>query len=85
VRQRKGAVSEGIIRDPTTCLGPYPQSTIPTARTEGHTIGADTQAADAVFVASQDTDALSLERIPNIARPIIVSTKQDAPRDREGN
>ena len=63
----------------------YPQSAIPTACTEGHTIGADTQAADAVFVASQDTDALSLERIPNIARPIIVSTKQDTPRDREGN
>lgn len=36
-------------------------------------------------MASQDTDTLSLERIPNIARPIVISTKQDAPRDGEGN
>jgi len=36
-------------------------------------------------VTSQDTDALSFERIPNVARPIIVSTKQDTSRDGEGN
>ena len=63
----------------------YPQSAIPTACAEGHTIRANAQAADTVFVASQDTDTLSLERIPNIARPIIISTKQDAPGDGEGN
>jgi len=36
-------------------------------------------------VASQDTDALPFERIPNIARPIIVSTKQDTSGDGEGD
>jgi hypothetical protein len=63
----------------------YSQSTIPAACAESHTIRADTQAANTVFVASQDTDALSFERVPNIARPIVVSTKQDASRDGEGN
>ena len=34
---------------------------------------------------SQDANTLSFERIPNIARPVIVSTKQDTTRDGEGN
>jgi len=78
-------MSGGIIRDATTRLGPYSQSTIPTACAEGHTIRANTQATDTVFMASQDTNALSFERIPNVARPIIVPTEQDTPRDGEGN
>jgi len=78
-------VGEGIITDATTFLCPYSQSTIPTACTESHTVRADTQAADTVFVTSQDTDTLSLESIPNVARPIIVSAKQNTPGDGEGD
>jgi len=78
-------VSEGIIRDATTCLGPHSQSAIPTACAEGHTIRANAQAADTVLMASQDTDTLSFERIPNVARPVVVSTKQNTPGDGEGN
>ena len=66
-------------------ISTYSQSTIPTACAESHTIRADTQAADTVFVTSQDTDALSLKRIPNVARPIIVSAKQNTPRNGEGD
>lgn len=36
-------------------------------------------------MASQDTHTLSFESIPNIARPVIVSAKQDASGDGEGN
>jgi hypothetical protein len=36
-------------------------------------------------VAGKNTYALSFKRIPNVARPVIISTKQDTPRDREGN
>lgn len=63
----------------------HSQSTVPAARAEGHTVRADTQAADAVFVAGQDTYTLSFQRIPNVARPVVVSTKQDTPGNREGN
>ena len=66
-------------------ISTYSQSTIPTACAESHTIRADAQTADSVFVTSQDADALSLERIPNVARPIIIPTKQNTPGDGEGD
>lgn len=49
---RKEAVSEGIIWDATTFLGPYSQSTVPTACAEGHAVGTNTQTADTIFVTS---------------------------------
>ena len=36
-------------------------------------------------MAGQNTHTFSFESIPNVARPVIVSTKQDAAGDGEGN
>lgn len=36
-------------------------------------------------MALQDTDAFALERIPDVACPVVVATKQDPPRDGEGD
>lgn len=75
-------VSHGLVSDvfPT-----YSQGTIPTSRAKGHTIRANAQAADTVFVASQDPYAFTLQGIPNVARPVVVSTEQNASGDGEGN
>ena len=34
---------------------------------------------------SEDTDPLSLEGVPDIARPVIITTEEDATGDGEGN
>ena len=34
-------------------------------------------------MAGENTDTFALERFPDIARPIVVATKEDATRDRE--
>jgi hypothetical protein len=34
-------------------------------------------------VPGEDADALALERVPDVARPVVVATKQDATRDGE--
>lgn len=61
------------------------KSAIPRSRAECHTVCADAQATHAVFVSSQYTDALSLQRVPDIAGPVIITAKKDAARDRESD
>lgn len=51
------------------------QCAIPTACAEGHTISTDSKTTDTVFMPSQNSNTLTLERIPNIASPIIISAK----------
>jgi hypothetical protein len=63
----------------------YPERAVPATRAKSHSIGANTQAANSVFVTGQYTDSFSLQGIPNVARPIIVPTKQNASRDRKCN
>jgi len=63
----------------------YPESAIPATSAESHSVNADTQAANPIFMARQNTDTLSLQSVPNIACPIIITTKQNATRDGEGN
>lgn len=75
-------VSHGLV---SNIFPTYSQGTIPTSRAKGHTIRADTQAADTVFVASEHPYTFSLERIPNIARPVVVSTEQNASGNGEGD
>ena len=36
-------------------------------------------------MASQNTDTLAFERVPDITCPIVVSTEKDAARDGKGN
>ena len=79
---KRTGVSDLLI---TSTLPTYSQSAIPTACAEGHTIRANSQATNTVLVTGQDTDTLSFERIPNVARPVVVSTKQDTSRDGERN
>lgn len=61
----------------------YPERTVPATRAKSHAIGADTEAADAVLVASQDADALTLKGVPHVACPVVITAKKDATGDRE--
>jgi len=60
-----------------------PQSAVPASSAQRHSIHADTKAADTVFMSGKNTYTLALQGVPDIASPIIVSTKQNATRDRE--
>jgi hypothetical protein len=60
-----------------------PERAVPAASAEGHAVGADAEAADAVLVAGEDADALATERVPDVARPVIVPAEEDAARDGE--
>jgi hypothetical protein len=57
----------------------YPEGAVPTSCTKCHSVSANTQAADSVFVASQHPNTLAFEGVPNIACPVIIAAEQDAP------
>ena len=61
----------------------YLQGVIPRARTQRDAVCADTKARDAVLVASENAHTFTLERVPDIACPIVVAAEQDATRDGE--
>lgn len=61
------------------------ESAIPGTRAERHAVCADAQATHSVFVSGQNADALSLQRVPNIASPVIVATEKDTARDGESD
>lgn len=63
----------------------HPQSAVPRARAERHAVRRHAEAADTVFVTGQDTHALALERVPDVARPVVVTAEQDATRDGKGD
>ena len=54
---------------------------VPAACAECHSIYADAQTTDSVLMTSQNANTFPLECVPNVARPIIVATKQNATRD----
>jgi hypothetical protein len=58
-----------------------PECTIPTSRTKSHAISAHAQAAHSVLVSSQHTHPLAFQRVPNVARPIIIAAKKDTTRN----
>jgi hypothetical protein len=60
-----------------------PERAVPAASAEGHAVRADAEAADAVLVAGEDADTLTTERVPDIARPVVVPAEQNAARDGE--
>lgn len=62
-----------------------PERAVPASCAQSHPICANPQTADSVFVACQYTNTLSLECIPDIARPVIITTKEDTAGDRERN
>jgi hypothetical protein len=61
------------------------ESAVPASGAQCHTIGTDTQTTDSVFVPGQHADALSVEGVPDVASPIVVTAKEDAARKGEGN
>ena len=63
----------------------YPEGAVPTAGTEGHAIRTDSQAADAILVTGQNSNTFTLERIPNIAGPVVVSSEENTSGDGEGD
>ena len=61
----------------------HPERAVPATRAERHAVGADSQATDAVLVASEHTHPLALEGVPNVARPVVVATEEDTTGDGE--
>ena len=53
----------------------YLQRAIPRARAQRHAVCADAEARDTVLVAGENTDTFALERVPDIARPVIIATE----------
>jgi hypothetical protein len=62
----------------------YPERAVPAASAKRHSVCAYSQATDPVLVASKYTNSLTLQRIPNITSPVIITTKEYTARNREG-
>ena len=62
----------------------YPERAVPAARAKRHSVGAYSQATDPVLVASEHSYPFTLQSVPNVTSPVIVSTKEYTARDREG-
>jgi len=56
---------------------------IPAPRAKRHTISANAQTTYTVFMTGKHANALALERIPDIAGPVVVAAKQDTARHGE--
>ena len=63
----------------------YSECAVPTARAQSHAVGADTETADTVLVTGQHADSLTLKSIPDVARPVIVTTKENTSRNGESD
>jgi hypothetical protein len=63
----------------------YPERAIPATSTKSHAVRAHAKATNPVLVTCKNTDSLSFQRVPDIAGPIIIATKQNASRNRERN
>lgn len=48
---------------------------VPASRAERHAVGANAQATHTILVPCENTDTLAFQRVPHVARPIIVTTK----------
>ena len=59
------------------------QGAIPATCAQRHAVRAHTEAADAVLVPGQNADALALESVPDVARPVVVTAEEDAARNGE--
>jgi len=62
-------------------LCPNSERAIPRARAQRHAISADSQAAHSVLMTSEDAYSFAFESVPDVARPVIVTAKEDASRD----
>jgi hypothetical protein len=71
------SVSEGHGEEETA----YSERAIPRARAQRHAISADSQAAHSVLMTSEDAYSFAFESVPDVARPVIVTAKEDASRD----
>ena len=59
----------------------YPESAVPAASAERHSIGAHSKAADTILVAREHSHPFSLQRIPDITSPIVITTKEYTARN----
>jgi len=69
----------------TDALCPHLQRAVPATRAKRHTISADTETTDPVFMSGEHADALSFQGVPHVAGPVVVATKQNAAGDGEGD
>jgi len=74
-QNENGERSEGI-GEWTLC--PDPECAIPASRAKGHAICADSQAAHTVLMTGKYTNAFSFQGVPDIACPVIISSKKNA-------
>ena len=77
----KDAISKTILecQEKTT----NSECAIPTTSTKSHSIDTHSKATDSVLVASQNTDTLPFQCIPDITGPIVITAEQDSARNRE--
>ena len=61
----------------------YPQRAVPATRAQRHAVGANSQATDPILMAGQHSHPLAFQGIPNVAGPVVVSTKEYTTRNRE--
>ena len=52
-----------------------PEGAVPTSSAKSHTIRTDSQATNTVLVSGKHTYTLTLERVPDVTCPVIISTK----------
>jgi len=64
-------------------LCPHLECAVPTTRAKGHTIDAHPKTTDSVFVPGEHTDTLAFQGVPDVARPVVITTEEDAARDGE--
>ena len=61
----------------------YPERAVPATCAKRHAVGADTKTANAILMAGEHTNALALESVPDVARPVVVTAEEDAARNGE--
>lgn len=66
-------------------LSPDLEEGVPGAGAEGSAVGVDAEAGDAVVVALEEEDLLSLEGVPDDAVVVVVAGEEEAAGDGEGD
>lgn len=64
-------------------LSPDAKCAVPAARRQCRAVRRHLHAANLILVAVQQTDALLLQRVPNVYRVVVVAGKQQPAADRE--
>ena len=55
----------------------YSEGTVPTSRAKCHSVCANTQTTDSIFMTCQNTYTLPFKRVPDVAGPVIVAAEKD--------